>query len=345
MADAPFPPSSFPHRRAGHCGSGALRDLLEHRGLDFGVGPLSEGAVFGLAGGLGFMSLEIHGPEPSVYLVGRSADLERDLARHLEIGLDVRETDDPSQGWQWVRDEIDAGRPPMIWADIGHLDYLRVCMHNTRHDIVVVDYDEDAGVAWIADNDRDGLQACSLMSLARARSSDAFPGANRHTTFIYDWPERLPDPRRAVHAAIRRAMANMRETPTSGPLARLPGAVGLEGVGRFAAAYAAWPAIFGEDLAKALDALRVFIVKAGTGGAMFRSLQATFFHDMGDVLHDRGLWEIAGNYDALAAAWRALAANAQRYDHAGGLEPVSVIEVLEPRGVQMMETWLAGQRT
>jgi hypothetical protein len=40
---------------------------------------------------------------------------------------------------------------------------------------------------------------------------------------------------------------------------------------------------------------------------------------------------------------RALAASAARRDHAGGLEPVSAIEVLEQRGVQMMDDWLAGQ--
>ena len=44
-----FPLSAFPHQLAGHCGSGALRDLLEFHGLDFGRGPLSEGAAFGLA--------------------------------------------------------------------------------------------------------------------------------------------------------------------------------------------------------------------------------------------------------------------------------------------------------
>jgi hypothetical protein len=31
---------SFPHRRAGHCGSGSLRDLLEFHGLDYGHGPV-----------------------------------------------------------------------------------------------------------------------------------------------------------------------------------------------------------------------------------------------------------------------------------------------------------------
>jgi hypothetical protein len=184
---------------------------MELHQLDYGAGPLSEGAAFGLAGGLGFLYLEMPGMKPPIYLVGRTADLERDVSEHLGIGLDVRETEDPEEGWRWVRDEIDAGRPPMVWADIGHLEYLRVRMHNTRHDIVIVGYDENEGIAWVADNDRDELQACSLDSLATARSSDGFPGPNLHTTFFYEWPESLRKPAEATRLAIERAVANMRD--------------------------------------------------------------------------------------------------------------------------------------
>ena len=45
-------------------------------------------------------------------------------------------------------------RPIMIWADIGHLEYLNVRLRMTMHDIVVTGYDEREGVAFIADNDR-----------------------------------------------------------------------------------------------------------------------------------------------------------------------------------------------
>lgn len=327
----------FPHRRAGHCGSGALRDLLELHGLDYGGGPLSEAAVFGLAGGLGFLYLETVGATPPLYLVGRTADLERDFADHLGIGLEVRETDDPDEGWRLVRDQIDAGRPPMVWADIGELEYLRVRMHNTRHDIVVVDYDEREGIAWIADNDRDELQRCSLDSLARARNSDAFPGPNLHTTFVYDWPERLRAPTDAARAAIRRGVANMRDGGEA--LAGLPGAFGLEGVDRFAASYVEWPQKFGPELPAALKGLWLFIVKAGTGGAMFRSLHAGFLRDLGELLNDSTLLATAETYDELATAWRSLAAAAERRDHSAGREGVARIRSLEHLGVSLMEEW------
>ena len=76
-------------------------------------------------------------------------------------------------------------------------------------------------------------------------------------------------------------------------IAGLPGAFGLEGIERFAAAYPAWPGTFGELLPLSLRGLRVFIVKAGTGGAMFRSLHSEFLNDMAVLLDDADLRALA----------------------------------------------------
>ncbi|MTD43761.1 DUF4872 domain-containing protein [Conexibacter sp. W3-3-2] len=329
----------FPHRRAGHCGSGALRDLLEFHGLDYGDGPLSEGAVFGLAGGLGCFYVENSAFTPPFYLVGRTADLERDFAANLGIGLEVRETDDASEGWAWVRAELDEGRPTMVWADIAELEYLRVRMSNTRHDIVVAGHDPDAGIAWIADNDREELQQCSMESLAAARTSNGFPGPNRNTTFLYSWPERLVQPREAVHRGLARAVANMgQDAPSVGGLR---GGLGLAAVDALADGYPAWPETFDEaDLEKALGGLWVFIVKAGTGGAMFRSLHARFLRDAAAWLSDDRLTSLAEHYDELAATWVALADAAKRGDHAAGVALVGVVRSMEHRGVELMEGML-----
>lgn len=331
---------SFAHTKAGHCGSGALRDLLAFHGLDFGAGPLSEGMVFGLGGGLGFLYVDVPQMTPPVYLVGRTGTMEEDVARHLGVPLDVLETDDPAQGWGWVRDAIDAGRPPMVWADIAELEYLRVRMSNTRHDIVIVDYDEEAGVAWIADNDREELQRCSLASLAAARSSSAFPGPNHHRVYDYHWPGALGDPAAAIRAGLRTAAANM--SGGGAALAGLQGSTGLDGVRAFTASYPGWPQAFGDALPAALSGLRILIVKAGTGGAMFRSLHAGFLRDAAALLGDEGLRALTRTYDELADAWVALAATAAEGDHAGGLETATAIGRLEAEGVAGMQAWLAG---
>lgn len=335
---------SFPHRRAGHCGSGALRDLLEFHRLSYDTEPFREGAVFGLAGGLGFFYAALPGIQPPIYLVGRTADLERDFCAHLGVELDLCQTDDADEGWAALRGEIDAGRPTMVWADIKHLEYLRVRMHNTMHDIVVCGYDLADGVAFVADNDRDELQRCSLESLARARDSSAFPGPNRHATWVMRWPSELPAARTAVTRAIGRAVENM--AGPAQPVLAGTGAGGLAGVDRFAREYEGWPGQFGDDLGAVLRGLAVFIVKAGTAGAMFRSLHADFLFDAARWLDDEELDELGATYAALSERWRLLAASVQGEDdpvaaHDAGRNHVTHIAALEHRGVEEMQAWLA----
>jgi Butirosin biosynthesis protein H, N-terminal/Domain of unknown function (DUF4872) len=327
----------FPHRRAGHCGSGALRDLLEFHGLSWTEQPVSEGMVFGLGAGLGFAYVELPDMDPPIYLVGRTAGLESDICEHLDIALDRRQTDDPDEGWAVLRDALDAGRPTMIWADIQHLEYLRVKLQMTMHDIVVTGYDEAEGVAFIADNDRDEIQRCSLPALAAARNSHAFPGPNRHATWLMDFPRQLPDPAEAVRGALAGAVQNMRGGGEG--LTTTAEGMGIEGVETFARAYPEWPDRFGEKLERALRGLRVFIVKAGTGGALFRGLHATFGHDAGSLLDDPKLEAVGALYDELAAEWVSLA---EVPDHEAGLSHVAKIAVLEREGLEAMERALDG---
>jgi Butirosin biosynthesis protein H, N-terminal/Domain of unknown function (DUF4872) len=330
----------YPHRRAGHCGSGSFRDLLEFHGLCWGEEPLSEGMAFGLGAGLGLAYVELPPMEPPLYLVGRTGGLERDVCEHLGIGLDLRQTEDPDEGWRWVREELDAGRPTMIWADIGELEYLRVRLRMTMHDIVVVGYDEEQGIALIADNDRDEIQHSTLEGLARARNSTAFPGPNRHATWVMTFPEALPEPAPTIREAIAGAVDNMRSGGRGLEDTDVPR--GLEAAEALAAAYPDWPARFGDKLPSALKGLQAYIVKAGTGGALFRSLHAGFLHDAGALLGDSSLDQLGDLYDELAAAWVAFAGAAETGEHASGLPFPDRIAELERAGVEAMEHWLVG---
>ena len=333
----------FPHRRAGHCGSGALRDLLEFHRLSYDAAPPDEALAFGLGAGLGFFFFELPQISPPIYLVGRTAGLERDFCTNAGVGLDLRRTDDPTEGWEWLRTELDRGRPTMVNADIRELPYLRVRMHNTMHDIVVTGYDADGGVAWVADNDRDEIQVCPLDALARARNSTAFPAPNRHATWVMEFPAELPPAERSLRAAVAGAVANMR----IGGLALDGGSQqpGLDGVAALEASYPHWPERFGERLPEALRGLGVFIVKAGTGGAMFRSLHAGFLHDAARVLDDERLARAATVYGELADAWVRLATATRGEDahaaHAAGAEHVAAVARLEREGVAAMERALA----
>lgn len=303
----------YPHRGAGHCGSGALRDLLDWAGLGWD-GPPDEGLVFGLGGGLGFSYLRVPGLVPPVYLVGRGGDMEVDLLARLGATVDLRRTEDPVLGWQWVRDELDAGRPVMVWADIAELPYLRVRLQMSRHDIVVIGYDDREQVAFVVDNDRDDVQRVPYEALARARSSRAFPEPTRHATFVTTWPTRLPDLADVAADAFVASGQGMRDGGADLvdrsllPAGSVSGS-GLVGVQVLADDIASWADLWDETtLESALRALPVFVEKAGTGGGLFRRLQAACCHDVA-VRTGSAASRVAGEaYDRCARAWSELGA-------------------------------------
>lgn len=330
----------FVHRRAAHCASGSLRDLLEHHGLSYTAEPISEALVFGLAGGLGFGFGEFPDLQPPFILLGRTGDLERDFCRNMRLDFHLLETDDDEEGWGYVRERLDAGMPTMVWTDMKYLDYMRVRMHNTHHTVVVVGHDAGQQVVYISDNDREEFQPCSLESLARARNSKAFPyGPNRNGTWLIDFPERLPDAAETIERSVRRAVENMLSEDQR---------MGLTGVRGFGASYSAWPATFDGRLAEAMRGIVIFVLKAGTGGAMFRSLQAGFLEEASSLLRSHALNDAARIYRELTDAWRGLATAADADDdaiaaHRAGVPYVERILELEHRGVDAMQAWLSSR--
>ena len=236
--------------------------------------------MFGLGAGLGFAFSSCR-EEPPIYLVGRTRGLERDICDHLEIALDLRQTDDPDEGWAVLRDELDAGHPTMVWADIPHLEYLRVKLHehDARHRGHRLRRGRGRGVHR---RQRPRRDPALLAPVARAGARvQGLPRPQPPRRLADGFPAPLPAAGRPSWGAAAGAVANMRG--------------GGEGADRRARGWA-WPAsalraglpalagALRRPADGALRGLRVFIVKAGTGGALFRSLHADFLADAGSLL-------------------------------------------------------------
>lgn len=337
--------AGYPHRLGGHCGSGALRDLLEWAGLSYGDAPLGEGSVFGLGGALGFSYARGPGFGTPFHLVGRGPSLTEQLCARLGVEQEILATDDPAQGWAWVRDELDAGRPVLCWAEMAELPYLRVKMRMSRHDIVVIGYDDDAGTVVVVDNDRAEPQTIGHGDLARARSARGFPVPTRHTCFRLAFPQNLPELAATAKRACADAVRGMTDAAPGLPGMAgggLAGAgTGVGGVGAFVADLGRWSDLDAAELERALFTLWVFVEKAGTGGGLFRRLQADFLADLAGHLPDPSVHEARDVYRLLAARWSELAAAAvadrpavQRL--AAVCERASALPVLEAEGVRRL---------
>lgn len=337
----------YPHRSAGHCGSGALRDLLHWADLGWS-GPPDEGLVFGLGGGLAFSFLRTPGLAPPLYLVGRGGDLEVDLLRRVGAHVDLRQTEDAGLGWEWVRDELGEGRPVMVWADIAKLPYLRVRLQMSRHDIVIIGYDDDRGIAFVVDNDREQVQEVPYAALAEARSSTGFPTPTRHATFAVRWPSSLPPLARIASEAFAASAVSMRAGGAALVDASLlpPGSAsgtGLAGVQAFADDVAAWGDTLDEaSLEAAMRALPVFVEKAGTGGGLFRRLQAACCFDVADLTGSSATHAAGEAYDRCAQAWSTLGSlatdgNPLRSRAEQVAQAASALPVLEEQATEALE--------
>jgi hypothetical protein len=334
--------SGFRHRVAEHAASGALRDLLEHHRLSYAPEPLSEGALFGFSGALDLRVRIATAAIPAVDVDGRAPSLELDLCRHLGIDARWHATTDPDAGWEALRSELAAGRPALVRADPFALDYRHGARHDTRHAVVATRHDADAGVVWLADGSFPEPQACSTRSLAAARASHAWPEPARHGLLqIAARPQRLADPRAAVAAALDRVVTAMRRPPRPDhPHVH----AGLAGADALAAAWPGLPAGTGARLGATLASLRLRIRDGGTGGALYRTLQARFLHDAAALLDSPQLGRAALVCDDLADAWRTLAAAIDDEDavlaHRVGEPWVKRIRALEHQHVEALEEHL-----
>jgi hypothetical protein len=341
------PPSAtgFRHRVAEHAASGALRDLLEHHRVSYAPEPLSEGAIFGFSGALALRTRIADAALPAIDLDGRDASLEIDLCRHLGIRARWCTTDEPDEAWALLRSQLEAGMPTLVRADLGELDYRDDRRHDTRHAIIVTGYDERAGIVWVADQSFPEPQPCGLDTLARARRAAAYPEAARHGLLRLHRMRHLADPYEAVAAAIRRTVGNMRTPPaTDHPHTRS----GLDAIDALVATWPRLPDMTGDRLGQTLGALRFRIRHGGTGGALYRSLQARFLHDAAALLGSSRLSQAALVCDDLTDAWRAVA-SALDISNASVAHEVAMpwlrrVQTLEHRHVAMLEAQLRARR-
>jgi len=257
-----------------HCGSVAMRGLLRHYcGLE-----LPEAAVFGLGAGLDCVFLAGPALDPATLVFGRTISMEIDLGQAL--GVDYREQPEPddARAWELAREEVLAGRPTMLSGDIFYLDYRDYKVHFPGHRFVLVGFDDDRQVAWIADRIRPEPEACSYGALATSRNPAE--GMSTHNLWgrFHDTQMRRSLPE-AARWAIRLCAARMHGEARPEPAGTLAPAetrvvTGLAGIRALAEDLPQWPAR--DDVQWLASYNGRAIEKFGNGGGNFRRLYAGF---------------------------------------------------------------------
>ncbi len=291
----------YPHRLAGHCASGAFRDLFDFRGYRHAEQPLSEAMIFGLGAGLDVMFLLQPTRKMPFYLGGRGARLEESLIHRIGGTIMRRSEPDNDEAWAWVREKLDRGEPVPMVGDCQKLEYLRTRSSMPQHVIVATGYDETH--ALIADNDRAEIQRCSLESLREARSATGFPLPAMNVTFEIEWPATLPRVEDMIAPAIAEAVRWMHD-PSGVPVAFFGrSAFGLAAMNGLEHAARSWLRDGVTQPSAHAMLLWIAVEKGGTGGSMFRRLYRDFLAEAHDLVPSPALARARDHYAQLERDW------------------------------------------
>ena len=296
----------FEHRPGGHCSSAAMRDLLRFRGHD-----LSEDMVFGLGAGVAFVYYANRDMVPPVYVGGRISNLEKHLCGNLGIGIEFVSGLGDDESWRAIKERIDGGTPVVVHADVYHLDYLRAKRHFSAHRIVLLGYDQERGVAFVGDNDREQVQECTLANLARARSSPYLPQPADNAFYDFDVPAVLTPLQEAIPRAIEEVVRfNIHLPPDRTRYSRDGDKVvkGMEGLGEFVEELPGWPdAVDQQTLSLLCKTLYVNAEKGGTGyGGFFRRIYGRFLKEASGIMGAPDLDRLADEFIAIGDLWTKL---------------------------------------
>jgi hypothetical protein len=200
----------------------------------------------------------------------------------------------------------------MVHADVYHLDYLRARRHFGGHRIVLVGYDEEKGVAFVADNDRDTVQECSLENLEKARSSAWLPQPADNAFYRFEVPATLAPLEEAIPGAIAKTVGyNLHLTPDRARFTRDGASVvrGVVGLGELADAMPSWSASIDKDkLSLLCKSIYVSVEKGGTGyGGNFRRIYGRFLKESSEVLDLPAFDRIGDEFVAIGDIWTDLA--------------------------------------
>jgi len=261
---------------AGHCGSGAMRNLLYHYcGLE-----LEEGVIFGLGAGLDSVFFTYEQADPPFMLFGRGSTMESDLA--LTLGLDYQEQMQPDNdlAWEQAKQEVLAGNPTMLSGDIYYLDYREYKVHFPAHRFILLGFDEDKGEVYIADRINDYPETCSIKAVRQSRNpADSISTYNLWGKFSsgkvrHDLPQ-------ACGIALRMTVERMQGIDVSQRdlMAAASGgsdtcAAGLDGIRTLMQQFVLWPER--SNPASYAQYVDNAIIKFGTGGGFFRDHYAVF---------------------------------------------------------------------
>ncbi len=291
------------HQPGRHCGSSAIRNLLDFHGVTFQGASLSEAMCLGLGCGLGITYLELPATDTPMLVHVRSLGFEAAVFAALGIPFAWEEFSVADDAAMALDAALQTGRPALLLTDIFHLPYFGSRTHFPGHAVLAwgrdADADPDKATMYVTDTERPDAMGVPVADLTRARFSALPPFPHRGSLFA---PATV-SPTVAVADAVRPAIRRNAEQLLAGT--DRSGRTGIAALAHWRAELPRWRAL--DNWSWVTRFAYQVIERRGTGGGGFRGMYAEFLDEASlidaEIIHR----QLPALMRSSAAAWTNLA--------------------------------------
>ncbi len=272
-----------------HCETTATGTLLKNISID-----MSEPMLFGLGKGLGFIYWNMKLME-FPFLGGRikPEQVTINLAKNLNLTLDVQETSSIKKAWLNVKSQIDEGSPVGLKLDCYYLDYFTNKIHFAAHYVAMYGYDDK--YAYLVDTVQQGTSAkATLANLELARSGKG-PMSSKNLFYTVKQKSKLPN----MAIAVKKAIIENAKEYLNPPIQN----IGYKGIAKASKELKKWY-LKSKNPTEHIKIIAMLMEKGGTGGALFRNLYRDFLKESYELLKIHELNTAYQDFARIADLWK-----------------------------------------
>ena len=249
--------------------------------------------LFGLGEGLGFIYWNMKIMDfPFIGGRVKPDKLTENIARNLNLKLEVRETSSAGKAWENVKECIDKDIPVGLKLDCYHLDYFTRKFHFAGHYVAVYGYDDD--FAYLVDTKQQGSKVkTSLKNLELARKEKG-PMSSKNLSYTLQKTGKDYNIKKAVITAIKNNAGDYLNPPISN--------IGYKGILKASEEIKKWFRN-SKNIERDFNTTAMLMEKGGTGGALFRNLYRDFLKESFDLLKEKKLKDAQEQFAEIADLW------------------------------------------
>lgn len=284
-----------------HCESGAITNLMNHKGLE-----ISEPLVFGLSSGIFFGYMKTPMREfPTIFSRIRPGQILDNFSKNAGVDFVTKKFSDPEKAEKELDALLEQNIPVGLQVDFFFMDFFPPWhrVHINVHYIVVIGKEDENYI--VSDAYHPTIAHLHRDSLRKGRFAKGSMAPKGFMFYPKSIPAEIPM-QKGIRQGIKKTGFNMLKIPM--PF------LGVKGIRRFGDKISGWPkyARNEEPLAHNVFMITTMLEDQGTGGAGFRYIYASFLREAATILNDTVFNEYASRMMEIGDDWRNVSLFASR---------------------------------